>query len=284
MKIGFVGAGKVGFTLGKYFSINGVDVTGYYDSDESSSSEASSFTGSECFKDINILLGSCDALFLTVPDSLITSVYNTLDKEAIKGKLICHCSGVMGSKEAFPDATLFGAYICSVHPLMAVSSRYDSYRDIVDGFFAVEGCTEGVKMISQLLLSLGNDYQVISGECKRKYHLAGAVASNLAVGLMDMSISLLTECGFTRDKALKALSPIMVNNIKHIAENDVTESLTGPVERCDTSTVKKHLDVLSGEDKELYMLLSKRILNIAENKNPLRDYRELKELLKGENL
>ena len=30
MRIGFIGAGKVGFTLGKYFAVNGLDVAGYY--------------------------------------------------------------------------------------------------------------------------------------------------------------------------------------------------------------------------------------------------------------
>ena len=28
MRIGFIGAGKVGFTLGKYFAVNGLDVAG----------------------------------------------------------------------------------------------------------------------------------------------------------------------------------------------------------------------------------------------------------------
>ena len=30
MRIGFIGAGKVGFTLGKYMTVRGADVSGYY--------------------------------------------------------------------------------------------------------------------------------------------------------------------------------------------------------------------------------------------------------------
>ena len=30
MKVGFIGAGKVGFSLGKYFKTHGVSVVGYY--------------------------------------------------------------------------------------------------------------------------------------------------------------------------------------------------------------------------------------------------------------
>ena len=282
MKIGFAGAGKVGFTLGKYFESKGHTVAGYYDKNISFAKDAGEFTHSDYFQDINVLLGCCDTLFLTVPDRIIKKVYNLLDKKAIKGKLICHCSGVMSAGEAFPDAECLGAYICSVHPLLAVSSKYNSYREIAGGFFAIEGSDTGVEKISELLKNCNNNFQIISAENKYKYHCASAVASNLAVGLMDMSLSMLEDCGFTRENALKALAPIMTNNISHISKSDVIESLTGPVERCDTDTVRKHIDVLKGEDRELYILLSQRILKIAKNKNPCRDYSEITELLKGE--
>ena len=44
MKVGFIGAGKVGFSLGKYFKEHGVDVTGYYSRLESSAQSAANFT------------------------------------------------------------------------------------------------------------------------------------------------------------------------------------------------------------------------------------------------
>lgn len=280
MKIGFVGAGKVGFTLGKYFLSKGNIITGYYDSNTSFAMEAGEFTTSKCFDDVNRLLVNCDTLFLTVPDTFITEAYNLLDKDKLKGKLICHCSGVMSAGEAFPDATHFGAYICSVHPLLAVSSKYNSYREIAGGFFAIEGT--GAEKIGELLERCNNDFQIISAESKHKYHCASAVASNLVVGLMDMSLSMLQDCGFTRNNALKALAPIMTGNINHIVSDDVKVSLTGPVERCDTVTVKKHLNVLTDDEKEIYSLLSKRILKIAQEKNPDRDYSQLIAVLKGE--
>ena len=44
MRIGFIGAGKVGFTLGKYFAVNGLDVAGYYSRNYKSAEEAAAFT------------------------------------------------------------------------------------------------------------------------------------------------------------------------------------------------------------------------------------------------
>ena len=50
MKIGFIGAGKVGFTLGKYFAENGMELSGYYSSSVASAKEAAEITGSEYFE------------------------------------------------------------------------------------------------------------------------------------------------------------------------------------------------------------------------------------------
>ena len=49
MKIGFIGAGKVGFTLGRYFSMDGIDVTGYYSRTSRSAMEAAEFTGTRFY-------------------------------------------------------------------------------------------------------------------------------------------------------------------------------------------------------------------------------------------
>lgn len=281
MKIGFVGAGKVGFTLGKYFQSNGNTVVGYFSKSVQSAKSAAEFTQSKRFDNVNTLLSCCDALFLTVPDNNIKEVYSSLSKQAIKGKLICHCSGVMSADEAFEDAEKFGAMICSVHPLFAISDKYKSYIHIADGFFTVEGCKNGVKSVSEILNICGNGYQIIDKSKKQLYHLSATISSNLVVGLLDFGVSTLKKCGFSRENALKALTPIVTNNVNNVMQTDVVNSLTGPVERCDTNTIEKHLNCLTGEEKEIYTLLSKRILSIGKEKNKNRDYSDLELLLKG---
>ena len=43
MRIGFIGAGKVGCTLGKYFRENGIPVSGYYNRTSEHAKEAAEF-------------------------------------------------------------------------------------------------------------------------------------------------------------------------------------------------------------------------------------------------
>ena len=283
MKIGLIGAGKVGFTLGKYFKTRGIDVTGYYSRTADHAQAAADFTDTQRFDSVEELAGESDALFLTVPDGEIRRVWETLPKTAVKGKIICHCSGALPSVEAFPGIQEAGAYGYSVHPLFAVSDPYRAYRELTDVFFCIEGDEARLAEVKALLERCGNPCQVIRAEDKVLYHAAAAVASNHVVALVEQSLQMLERCGFTRESALGALRPILLGNMAHLAQAGPVDSLTGPVERGDVGTVEKHLKALdSEEERQLYRLLSRELVQVAEKKHPERDYREMKEHLEGE--
>ena len=135
MKTGFIGAGKVGFTLGKFFAANNIQVTGYYSRRRESAKEASAFTGTTVYDSIGELVQDSDAVFLTVPDSAISSVFEELKEFDLTGRLICHCSGAMTAREAFPGIKDTGAYGYSIHPLFPIHSKYNTYRELAGAFF-----------------------------------------------------------------------------------------------------------------------------------------------------
>ncbi len=146
MKIGFIGAGKVGFSLGKFFSHNGITVTGYYSRHRESAQEAAEFTGSMCYDALGALIQDSDALFLTVTDAAIPSVFQQLKEFELSGKQICHCSGAMSAQEAFSGIAQTGAYGYSIHPLFPISSKLESYRELSGAFF----CMAAMKRISAI--------------------------------------------------------------------------------------------------------------------------------------
>ena len=129
----------MGTTLGKYFAEHSVEVAGYYSRSISSASEAAAFTGSRVFETARDVLAASDVLFLTVPDGAIHTVYDALPKELLRGKILCHASGALTAKEAFPDLEKYGGSGCSVHPLFAVSDKHRAYRELVDVFFCGRG-------------------------------------------------------------------------------------------------------------------------------------------------
>ena len=279
MKFGFIGAGKVGFSLGKYLADNNQTVVGYYSEFEKDAIEAAEFTGSKIYTDLESLVKDSEVLFLTVPDGLIETVWNQVKETDISGKIICHTSGALSS-EVFSDISERGGFGFSIHPLFAVSDKYHSYKELSGSYFTIEGSKEKIEDMKTLFESFGNTVCIISKEDKVKYHGAAAIASNLVVGLIGLSEQLLVECGFDKEAAHNALAPIIKGNVEHILKDGCEKALTGPIERNDIETVKKHLAVLEGDSHAAYQAASRQVLEIAKKKNKDRDYSKIEEVLK----
>lgn len=275
MDIGFIGAGKVGTSLGKYLKENHVHITGYYSRNPVSAKEAAEFTDSKDYQSINRLVDESEVLFLTVPDGQIEAVWEQMKHLPVAGKIICHCSGSLSSA-VFSDIDQGKAFGYSIHPLLAVSDRFQSYKELSQALFTVEGTEEKRDMVVGLFTGCGNQVEVIDPKVKAKYHAAAVTASNLVVALCHVAEHMLLDCGFTGEHAREALMPLFLGNAKAVAEKGAIEALTGPIERGDVSTVEKHLKVLDGNEREIYRLLSLSAEELAEQKHPDRDYRYLK--------
>lgn len=282
LSIGFIGAGRVGFTLGRFFYEKKLNVSGYYSKTFENACDAADFICSKSFKTIKELADESQIIFVTVPDSCIRDVYAELKACDLKNKILCHCSGALSAK-VFDGADKFGAWAYSVHPVFAISDKKNAYKDISKAFFTVEGDKEKMHVMETLLKHLGNAYQIISAEHKSKYHASLVMASNLAVGLYHMSLEMLKECGFSDENAQNAVNPLFLNNAENICQKGCSSALTGPVDRKDLKTVEKHLSVIEDANaKQLYKLLSGEIMKIAAEKYPNRDYSDLENLLNKE--
>lgn len=280
MNIGIIGAGKVGVSVGRYLKDNNIQIAGFYDVDCDNAAFAAQFTNTDCFSDLEKLVKLSDTLFITTPDNVIGSVWDCIIKNnmSVQNKIVCHFSGALSS-DVFTDSQSTGASVCSIHPLLAFSDKLTSYRIPANTFFALEGEETAVSAMKSLFETLGNTVCRIDKSKKSLYHTAASVLSNELVALLDMGYSLLEQCGFSRDEAVKATQNLVLGNVKSVLENGCVNALTGPVERNDLQTVKKHVDSLQGEDRQIYILLAKRLVNLAKARNKDRDYGELSEFL-----
>ena len=276
MRIGFIGAGKVGFSLGRYFTEHNVCVSGYYSRNLNSSKEAAAFTKTKYYEQLTEIIEESDTLFLTVPDGSIREVYSEIIQSDIEGKCLVHCSGAMSSM-IFSGIGQKGARGCSVHPICAVSDKLTGYQDLSKAYFTIEG--KDVADVEELIRSCGNVVEAISAEDKVKYHAAAVCASNLVAGLYDLAAGLLKDCGLSESFAGHALQPLFMGNAENVVSVGAVRALTGPVERADITTVEKHLVALEGEEREIYRLLSRHLVDVAKQKNPDRDYCKLSMLL-----
>ena len=220
-----------------------------------------------------------------MPDSSISQIWDYMRNLDIRNKNICHCSGSISST-AFFDAQNKGAYAYSIHPLCAINDRYEAYKNLANAVFTIEGNSEHLDSLMQIFQKCGNDIIKIDTQKKALYHASAVMASNLVTALFATSIDLLNRCGVDKKMAKNILLPLLQGNVDNLATFDIKDALTGPVERNDLITIKKHLNAFNQEnlnqEKEIYKLLSQKLIEIAQSKNSLKDYSEMKEVFDSE--
>ncbi len=278
MKIGFIGAGRVGCSIGKYLQQSGICIAGFYDPQTEAADSAAAFTGSKSYPILEDLIFHSDLLFITTPDSMIVPVWEEIRQLSLAEKVICHCSGALPS-DAFAGITETGASGCSFHPMLPFSSRFDSFGQLKHACFTIEGQDPAVEAVTNLFARLGNTVCRIPGEHKPKYHTAASILSNQVIAVLDTGYRLLEQCGFTREEARNAAAGLIRQNIENVIQQDCISALTGPVERNDLPTVQKHLNCLSTEDRQMYQMLGLKLVQLAEKKNPGQDYQAMRALL-----
>lgn len=296
MQIGIIGAGKVGTTLAKYVKDRGACVTGFYSRTESGGRESAEFTGTEYFKTLDSLMDASDTLFITVTDGEIVKVWDCIAKKNVRGKVICHFSGSLSS-DIFSNWEETGAYVCSIHPIYAFSNKFTAYQNLTGAAFAVEGCRTALTRLQELFRLLPNRIVEISTAEKVKYHAAASIASNQVVGLIFMAVELMKEAGISEMSAYELLKPLVENNVRSIFETaerqehasctgekpeyrGCAQALTGPIERNDTETVRKHLEHMDRPQWEsAYRAVGTVVTELAQKKHPKRSYETMKEIL-----
>lgn len=278
MRIGFIGAGKMGFTLGKhlseYVSASGkglpeheIHLMGYYSKNILDAKEAAEFTDTKYYEDLDNLVKESDTLFVMVPDEQIAVIVKELNRlgQSMEQKIICHTSGALSSRVfSGMDSQVYGY---SVHPIYAVNSKTESYINFGDCFITIEGHDKYLDQMVKMFEDIGHKVKVISPHGKAKYHSAAVFASNLVIALCHMGEGLLKQCGFSEDEAHNALKPLIRNNLINMYEcQDYGDALTGPVVRNDIETVRKHIETLNGNELSVYKILSDELIRIADNK------------------
>lgn len=278
MRIGIIGAGKVGTTLGKYLSIHGKNVTGFYSRTHESADEAATFAETETYSSLCKLVEESDVIFITTPDGVIPQVWGELLHQDISNRIICHFSGSLSS-HAFSGREEAGASGISMHPMYAFSDKFHSYEQFHTAYLTLEGDPEAVAVMKPMWEAIGHHVLTLKAEDKIKYHAAAAMASNEMLGLMQASLDILSECGFSEKDSMALLTPLVQGNIASMLEKGCVNALTGPVERGDTQTVRKHLQALEGSKAgKIYQSLGSTMVELAKRRNPDRDYTPVRTL------
>ena len=272
-RVVFIGAGKVAWHLSYAMHNNGYVISGIASRRKSSAQKLAGTFNTEWTTSPEKIVMDADIIFITTQDREIKGVVKNLciRKVINRSQLVVHTSGLLTAK-VLRCVEKFGALPLSIHPCLSFADRSYKADEMKGIFFAVEGGKEAVKKGKTIVRKIGGKPFTIASVKKPLYHLALVFASNLFVGIEDMAVELLQKCGIKKRDALKLIQPLVVATEKNIFEKGTLDALTGPIERGDVDTIKKHLALLKKQKRSfdnIYKELSEYLLTMVKKRGKL---------------
>lgn len=283
-----IGTGMVGTAIGFLLKNAGYKVISIYDKSPTALKRAISYTGGKSFRNPQDAVRHADCVLVTTPDDAISLACKEIARSSsLEGKFVFHMSGA-GDLNLLNPAKKAGAFIASIHPLQSFSSIDQAINNIPGSYFGITADKKALSMAKNIIRHLGGIPIVISPGQKPLYHAAACLASNYLVSLMNVVESIYKYIGINEKDAKKAYLPLVYGTLKNIEKSGAISSLTGPIARGDSGTIKKHLTAINKnlpQYSSLYSSLGLITVNIAQQKGTLNAGQAIiiNTLLKGEN-
>lgn len=256
--VNIIGAGHLGKTLGfLLYRSKAIQIGGICNTSIESTMNAIDFIGAGTYAKSLHDLPPADITLITTPDSMISSLCKKLSQTRnLKSKsIIIHCSGTLTS-DILHTVRNKNCFVASVHPMQTFANPHISVKQYTGTYCAVEGDAEVLLQVDAVFRSIGSITYRVCKEKKPSYHAAGVFASNYLVTLAQQALFCLEDACVEKNIAMMIITKIMQGTVTNLAQTlSPKESLTGPLQRGDMVTVKKHLENLNSEQKELYSKL-----------------------------
>jgi predicted short-subunit dehydrogenase-like oxidoreductase (DUF2520 family) len=268
-RVGFIGAGRVGCAMAWHCHRLGYPIAGVTDLKPKQAWVVYGLMKQhyERLSSRDVAAAS-DVLFLTVPDTHIVPVFESVRKWLMPGTIVAHCSGAFGT-EVIAGAREQGLGVLALHPVQSFSSHSQAIRSLPGSFFAADGSATGLRFGRHLVRQLQGGWVIVRGPDRSLYHAMCVFASNFISALFDGAEEIAGELGISRRRAGLMLAPLARTVLDNVTEQGAGPSLTGPVERGDAVTVAAHLRALAKRAPSLapmYRVLSGRLAEMAARK------------------
>jgi Uncharacterized conserved protein len=282
-----IGAGKISYSLAPAMIDAGYKIKSIISSKKKRAEELAFKLNIKEFSDnlesLNIKRG---IFILAVPDNQIKITAERLSalKIDFPKSLIIHLSG-SHDVSLLKSVALKKAHTASFHIMQSFPSR--RRRNIKNSFSSIETLS---REASEFLFKLSKDLKLNSFQLDSRnkviYHLASIFASNFINAVLFQSQQLFDILGYKEYSFNDIFAPLYSSTIKNIKQTNPSKALSGPIERGDLVTIKKHIREIkrmSGKKPDIlstYLLLSLSLLDASAVKSgKLNSHAEIKELL-----
>ena len=243
LRVGVIGAGRVGAVLGAALTAAGHDVVAASGLSAASAERAARLLPGVPLVPADEVVAASDLVVLAVPDDTLAGLVSGLAETGAwrAGQLTFHTSGAHGLAVLAP-AERAGVLPLALHPAMTFSGAPEDADRVLGAPFGVTSRPEHRAVAETLVLEMGGEPFFVAEEDRRLYHAALVTGANHLVTLVAEAADLLRTAGVT-DPA-RVLAPLLTAALDNgLRRGD--RGLTGPVSRGDVGTVRNHLETLT---------------------------------------
>ena len=292
-RIAIIGAGKIAYSLSSAIKKSGFDVQTVVSTKLSSAKLlAKQFSFPHYTNSLQKISEDLNFFFLTVPDGEIKKVADKLSKSKnnFKDCICIHFSGVENIT-ALKSLQKKGCTTGSLHIIRPFPSK--NIVDIRNSPASIEmDSMQAKSFLLQMCRKLKLKPHKITCEQKVFQHIAAVHSSNFLVGNLFNAFSLISSKSNTPKDILKKTTQSALDNVFKLSP---AKALSGPIDRGDVHTIKKHLEALDSEirksknNKRLrllrlnYILQSHNLLEVVKAKYGKlnKNHRKIEKILKS---
>jgi predicted short-subunit dehydrogenase-like oxidoreductase (DUF2520 family) len=243
LRVGVIGAGRVGAVLGAALAAAGHDVVAAAGLSAASAERAARLLPGVPLLPADEVVAAADLVVLAVPDDTLAGLVAGLAETGAwrAGQLTFHTSGAHGLAVLAP-AERFGVLPLALHPAMTFSGAAEDADRVLGAPFGVTSRAEHRAVAETLVLEMGGEPFFVAEDDRRLYHAALVTGANHLVTLVAEAADLLRAAGVAAPS--QVLAPLLTAALDNgLRRGD--RGLTGPVSRGDVGTVRDHLETLT---------------------------------------
>jgi predicted short-subunit dehydrogenase-like oxidoreductase (DUF2520 family) len=277
--LNIIGAGNVGKTLGRLWTLNQTFVCqDVLNRSIGSSQRAVSFIGAGRAIDDYADLRPADVWMIAAPDDQIMQCAEQLAHAGSlsAGSVVFHCSGALLSSELRAVQQLGAAAGCalpavaSIHPIRSFAVPAEVVQSFTGTWCGIEGDQRALDVLIEGFSAIGAHLVPINTDFKMLYHSAAVFASNYLVTLLDVALQAYAKAGISDDVALNMIEPLVRKTVDGIFQVGPEKALSGPIARGDLETAARQYRAVAAWDKR-YGTLYKRLGSLTADLAARRD-------------
>jgi len=265
--IGIAGTGRVAQALGRLLRERGEPVVAVAGRSPGRTARAAEFIGVAAVSPRQ-LHEHAGRILIAVSDTAVAGVAHTLAHSGWCQGAALHTCGARGP-EVLELLARAGIACGVLHPLQTVVTPEAGVNALPGSTFAVCGDPAAVAWAERIVKVLGGTALHVAADSMPLYHAAAVMASNYVAGLIDAAAILMKAAGIDEKTALDALSPLIYGGVANALALGPEKALTGPIERGDAETVRRHLPSLAAVPPSvagLYRSAGLHVLEVARRR------------------